>query len=50
MELIRVNCREPQRWWSKTLCGAKALHVVKHLRHPRLHLLMFYSLFFLLGL
>jgi hypothetical protein len=46
MELSRVNCREPQRWWSKTLCGAKDLHVLKHLRHLRLHLLTFPPLFF----
>jgi hypothetical protein len=35
MELSRVNCREQWRWRSKTLCGAKALHVLEHLRHPR---------------
>jgi hypothetical protein len=23
-------------WWSKTLCGAKALHVLEHLHHPLL--------------
>jgi hypothetical protein len=46
MELSRVNCREQQRWWSETLCGAKALHVLEHLRNPRLHLLMFPSLCF----
>jgi hypothetical protein len=31
MELSRVNCREQRRWWNKTLCGAKALHVLEHL-------------------
>jgi hypothetical protein len=56
MEQSRVNCREQWRWWSETLCGAKALHVLEHLRHPllicqasrplRLHLLTFPPLFF----
>jgi hypothetical protein len=32
MELSRVNCREQWRWRSETLCGAKALHVMEHLR------------------
>jgi hypothetical protein len=55
MEQCRVNYREQWRWRSETLCGAKALHVLKHLRHPllicqaslllylhpRLHLLVF---------
>jgi hypothetical protein len=50
MELSRVNCREQWRWWSETLCGAKALHVLEHLRHPRLHLLTFPPLCFYLGL
>jgi hypothetical protein len=36
MEQGRVNCREQWRWWSETLCGAKALHVLEHLRHPLL--------------
>jgi hypothetical protein len=36
MEQSRVNCREQWRWWSETLCGAKALHVLEHLRHPLL--------------
>jgi hypothetical protein len=36
MELRRVNCREQQRWWSKTLCSTKALHVLEHLTHPLL--------------
>jgi hypothetical protein len=30
MEQIRVNSREQWRWWSETLCGAKALHVLEH--------------------
>jgi hypothetical protein len=34
MELSRVNCRKQWRWRSETLCGAKALHVLEHLRHP----------------
>jgi hypothetical protein len=60
MELSKVNLREQRRWWSKTMCGAKALHVLEHLRcpllicqaglplyyHPRLHLLTFPPLFF----
>jgi hypothetical protein len=56
MEQSRVNYREQWRWRSETLCGAKALHVLEHLRHPlislplchypRLHLLMFPPLFF----
>jgi hypothetical protein len=57
MEQSRVNCREQWRWQSETLCGAKALHVLEHLRHPlisrlqlhhypRLHLLTFPPLFF----
>jgi hypothetical protein len=46
MELSRVNCREQWRWWSETLCGAKALHVLEHFRHPRLHLLTFPHLYF----
>jgi hypothetical protein len=33
MELSRVNCREQWRWQSETLCGAKALHVLEHLRY-----------------
>jgi hypothetical protein len=41
MELSRVNYKEQWRWWSETLCGAKALHVLEHLRHPRLHLRTF---------
>jgi hypothetical protein len=28
MELSRVNWREQRRWWSETMCGAKALHVL----------------------
>jgi hypothetical protein len=36
MELSRVNWREQQRWWSETMCGAKALHVVEHICHPLL--------------
>jgi hypothetical protein len=36
MELSRVSWREQQRWWRKTLCGVKALHVLEHLRHPLL--------------
>jgi hypothetical protein len=35
MEQSRVNCREQLRWRSETLCGAKALHVLEHLRHPQ---------------
>jgi hypothetical protein len=55
MELSRVNCRKQRRWWSKSLCGAKALHVLEHLYHPLLiyqaglsllHLLSFPLLFF----
>jgi hypothetical protein len=60
MEQSRVNCREQWRWWSETLRGTKALHVLEHLRHPllifqagiplrhhpRLHLLMFPPLCF----
>jgi hypothetical protein len=60
MEESRVNCREQWRWWSETLCGAKALYVLEHLRHPllinqaglplrhhpRLHLLTFPPIFF----
>jgi hypothetical protein len=46
MEQIRVNCREQWRWWSETLCGAKALLVLEHPRHPRLHLLTFPPLCF----
>jgi hypothetical protein len=34
MEQSGVSCREQWRWQSETLCGAKALHVLKHLRHP----------------
>jgi hypothetical protein len=34
MEDSRVNCREQWRWRSEALCGAKALHVLEHLRHP----------------
>jgi hypothetical protein len=34
MEQSRVNYREQWRWQSETLCGAKALHVLEHLRHP----------------
>jgi hypothetical protein len=34
MEQSGVNCTEQWRWRSETLCGAKALHVVEHLRHP----------------
>jgi hypothetical protein len=34
MEQSRVNCREQWRWRNETLCGAKALHVLEHLRHP----------------
>jgi hypothetical protein len=36
MEQSRVNSREQWRWQSKTLCGAKALHVLEHLCHPLL--------------
>jgi hypothetical protein len=36
MELSRVSWREQQRWLRKTLCGAKALHVLEHLYHPLL--------------
>jgi hypothetical protein len=36
MKLSRVSWREQQRWWSKTLCGVKALHVLEHLCHPLL--------------
>jgi hypothetical protein len=36
MELSRVSWREQQRWWSKTLCDAKALYVLEQLRHPLL--------------
>jgi hypothetical protein len=39
MELNRVICMQQQRWRSKTGCDAKALHVLKHLCHPLLHLL-----------
>jgi hypothetical protein len=60
MKLSRVSWREQRRWWSKTLCGAKTLRVLEHLRipllicqasqplrpHPRLHLLSFPPLFF----
>jgi hypothetical protein len=60
MEESRVNCREQWRWRSEALCGAKALHVLEHLRHPlmicqashplrhhpRLHLVTFAPLFF----
>jgi hypothetical protein len=60
MELSRINWREQRRWCSETMCGAKALHVLEHLRHPllicqvglplryhpRLHLLTFPPLFF----
>jgi hypothetical protein len=60
MELSRVNWREQRTWWSKTMCGAKALHVLEHLchpllicqaglllrHHPRLHLLLLPPLFF----
>jgi hypothetical protein len=35
-KLSMVSCREQQRWRSKTGCGAKALHVLKHLYHPLL--------------
>jgi hypothetical protein len=34
MEESRVNWREQWRWRSDALCGAKALHVLEHLRHP----------------
>jgi hypothetical protein len=34
MEDSRVNYREQWRWQSEALCGAKALHVLEHLRHP----------------
>jgi hypothetical protein len=46
MELSKVNCREQRRWWSETLCDTKALHVLEHLHHPRLHLLTFSPLCF----
>jgi hypothetical protein len=61
MEESRVNWREQWRWRSDALCGAKALHVLEHLRHPlmicpalrlplrhhpRLHLVTFPPLFF----
>jgi hypothetical protein len=60
MELSTVSWREQRRWWTKTLCGAKALHVLEHLchpllicqtshplhHHPHLHLLSFPPLFF----
>jgi hypothetical protein len=46
MEQSRVNCREQWRWLSEILCGAKTLHVLKHLRHPRLHPLTFPPLYF----
>jgi hypothetical protein len=36
MELSRVNWREQRWWWSKTMCGVKALHVLEHLCHPLL--------------
>jgi hypothetical protein len=36
MELSRVSWREQRRWWSKTVCGAKALHVLEYLHHPLL--------------
>jgi hypothetical protein len=36
MELSRVNWREQRRWWIKTMCGTKALHVLEHLYHPLL--------------
>jgi hypothetical protein len=58
MEQSRVNCREQWRWWSETLCGAKALHVLEHLRDPLLicqaglplcHHLRLHLLTFLLG-
>jgi hypothetical protein len=32
MEHSRVNCREQWRWWSETLCRAKALHVLEHIK------------------
>jgi hypothetical protein len=34
MEESRVNWREQWRWRSDALCGAKALHILEHLRHP----------------
>jgi hypothetical protein len=60
MKLSRVSWRAQRRWWSKTLCGAKALYVLELLRHPllihqashplrshpRLHLHLFPPLFF----
>jgi hypothetical protein len=46
MELSRVNCREQQRWWSETVSGTRALHVLELPRHPRLHLLTFPTLCF----
>src|SRR5688572_31269106 len=57
VEESRVNWGEQWRWRSDALCGAKALHVLEHLRHPlisrrplrhypRLHLLTFPPLFF----
>jgi hypothetical protein len=61
VEESRVNWREQWRWRSDALCGAKALHILEHLRHPlmicqvlrlplrhhpRLHLVMFPPLFF----
>jgi hypothetical protein len=39
MELSRVSYREQRRWRRKIECDAKALHVLKHLRHPLLHFL-----------
>ncbi|XP_035815923.1 uncharacterized protein [Zea mays] len=34
VEESRVNWGEQWRWRSDALCGAKALHVLEHLRHP----------------
>jgi hypothetical protein len=36
MEESRFNWREQWRWRSDALCGAKALHVLEHLRHPQM--------------